>query len=644
MDFALSANIEVLLLVAGFVIIAVAANQIAGVFQKINLPIITGLLVVGIVTGPYGLDLIPKASAQKLNFINELALAFIAFAAGAELYLRELRSRINSIKWITIGQLVVTFVMSAGLVYLLQDNIPFMQGLATEAKIAISLLTGIIFVARSPASAIAIINELRAKGSFTQTVMGVTVLTDFLVIILFSVCLAVSKMLINGVNFDVLSIVVIAMGLVVAALIGYILGKILEAILGFRLPQLSKTVMIITFGYLTYVLAHYIEHVTHEMWGLEVLLEPLLICIIASLYVTNYSKYRPEFLKIIEETGPTVYVAFFTLTGASLSIDLLLGIWPVALLLFFVRLVSVVIGAYFGGIMAREPMHLNHIGWMPYVTQAGVALGLSTIVANQFPEWGTAFSTIIIAIIVINQFVGPPLFKWALYKAGENRTRGSFEFDGVRDAIVFGYESQSVALAKQLKDHGWEVQIATILEKGSFDEPEGLDVKYLKSVNLEEIKALGTAKSEAIVCMMSDKDNYEICELAYQHFGTPDIIVRLNDRYYHERLLKLGVRVVDPSTAIVSLLDHFVRSPQATSLLLGMESGHDTRDLEVSNRDLHGLTLRNLRLPSDVIIMSIRRGGQQIISHGYTRLRVGDIVTFVGSDKSLDELTLKFDG
>lgn len=643
MDFVSGINLELFALIAGFLIVAIAANQIATIFQRINLPIITGLLVVGIIAGPYVLGLVPKASSIKLNFINEMALAFIAFAAGAELYLRELRSRINSIKWITIGQLVVTFVMSAGFVFIAQDHIPFMHGVSFETKLAIALMTGTIFVARSPASAIAVINELRAKGPFTQTVMGVTVLKDFLVIVVFAICLAISKMLVNGDNFDFLSVAIILVSLLAGCGVGFLLGKWIELILSLRMRQVIKTVFIIGSGYLIYELAHFVEHLTWEMLKVEVLIEPLLVCIIASLYVTNYTKYRPEFLKIINETGPPVYVTFFTLTGASLSIDLLVGIWPVALLLFFIRLLSIVIGAYFGGIMAREPMRLNHIGWMPYVTQAGVALGLSTIVANEFPDWGGAFATVVVAIIVINQFVGPPLFKWALYKAGEDRSRGSFKFDGIRDAIIFGFESQSVALAKQLIEHGWQVQIVTFMEKGTFEEPSGLDIKYLKSIDIKEIKALGASKTEAIVCMMSDKENYEISELAYHHFGTPDIIVRLNDRFYYDKLLALGVRIVDPSTAIVSLLDHFVRSPQATSLLMGMEHGQDTRDLEITNKDLHGIALRNLRLPADVIIISIRRGGQQIISHGYTRLRIGDVVTFVGSVKSLDELALRFE-
>ncbi len=143
--------------------------------------------------------------------------------------------------------------------------------------------------------------------------------------------------------------------------------------------------------------------------------------------------------------------------------------------------------------------------------------------------------------------------------------------------------------------------------------------------------------------MLTDTENLLLCELIYEKVGTKDVIVRLNHRYNFDKFHQLGALIVDPSTAIVSLLDHFVRSPQATSLLLGMQEGQDTIDLEVLNKDLYGLPLRDLRLPADVIILSLRRKGQMIISHGYTRLRRGDWITMVGSKESLNKMTLLFD-
>ncbi|WP_420580010.1 cation:proton antiporter [Reichenbachiella sp.] len=631
-----------IILIAGFGVVSIAANKIASIFQRVNLPIITGFLMTGILCGPFVLNLIPSESIGELNFINELALAFIAFAAGAELYFRELISKINSIKWNTLGQLFFSFGIGSITVFFLADHISFMENMNFSTRLAVALLAGTVFVARSPASAIAVINELRAKGPFTQTVMGVTVLKDFIVIVLFAMCFAMSISLVSGNEFKYISVLLPVLEMLISAGIGYLLGRLLDAFLGLGLKSDSKAVVIVLLGWGVYFINHLLGTLD-VIPGHHIRLEPLITCIIASLYITNYSKYKPEFLSILARTGPMIYAAFFTLTGASLDIHILFSIWPIALFFFGIRLLTIIGGSYAGGFIAKDPARFVHVGWMPYVTQAGVALGLTALVSNQFPEWGPEFATIMIGIIVLNQIVGPPLFKYALRKVGEDKTRAKFQTDGIRDAIIFGFESQSVALAKQLMTNNWKVQMVTLMKKGSIDEPEGIIIHYMDKINLQQIKDMGAAKTEAIVCMLADRENLEVCELAYHHFGTPDIIVRLTDRLYYDKFLNLGVRIVDPSMAMVSLMDHYVRSPQATSLLLGMEPGQDSRDLEVMNPDLHGVPLRDLRLPADVIILSIKRAGQMIISHGYTRLRLKDLVTFVGSKKSLDDLTRRFD-
>ena len=281
---------------------------------------------------------------------------------------------------------------------------------------------------------------------------------------------------------------------------------------------------------------------------------------------------------------------------------------------------------------------------MPYITQAGVALGLATIIAVEFPEWGPEFATVIIAVIVVNQFLGPPLFKFAIKYIGEDRSRGNlYEYDGIRDVMIFGLENQSIALGHQLSGNGWKTRIITLNPAKINTQLEGIEVIYFNEVTIDKLNEINAHNTEAFVMMLTDEENLEICEMAYQYYGTNVMVVRLNNRSNFEKFHKLGALIVEPATAMVSLLDHFVRSPQATSLLLGLQKNQDTRDVEVLNPNLHGVYLRNLRLPPDVIVLSVKRGGQMIISHGYTRLRRNDIVTFVGSIKSLDNVSFRFE-
>ena len=627
----------------GFLLVAIASNEIAKVFQKIKFPLITGLIITGIIAGSSVLNFITPNALEKLNFLNEIALAIIAFSAGSELYLNDLRSRLNSIKWMTIGQLTITFIMSAIVIYFIADQIPFMAGLPSAHKIGISILFATIFVARSPSSAIAVINEMRANGPFTKTVMGVTVVKDVLVIILFAICLSIAKALINNEETGFLFFIILFFELAASFGIGFLLGKILQIPFTTKFDIKIKGFIILLIGYSVYAISHYLKLKSVEIFHHEFALEPLLICIIGSFALTNYSKHRIEFSEVLDDISPLIYIIFFTLTGASLSIQTLISVFGIAVALFFLRLLTMFFGGIFGVYAANDPKKYTFIAWMPYLTQAGVALGLATIISNEFPTWGHQFETIIIAIIVLNQLVGPPLFKWSLNFVKESHLRANIaQFEGTRDAVIFGLENQSVALANQLKKHKWDARIINPDNKNG-NEIQDIEVVELKSISFTGIKHLELEKTEAIILMLSDEDNYKLAELIYEKIGVKDVIVRLNKRENFDKFHKLGALIIEPATAMVSLLDHFVRSPNATSLLLGMDEGQDSMDVEIRNNDIHGMRLRDLRLPSDVLVLSIRRKGQLLVSHGYTRMRLGDIITFVGSEISLEELKFKFD-
>ena len=635
---------EIIIFIVSFIFIALASKQIAGTFVKIKLPQITGFLIAGIIAGPFFLDLIHKEALIKLEFVNEIALAFIAFAAGAELYLKELRSRYKSISWMTFGQLVVTFVLSTVIILFLADYFPFMKEMNFNLRFSVAILISTIFVARSPASAIAVISEMRAKGPFTQTVMGVTVVKDVLVILLFALTFSISKTLIAGEEFSIFLIFLLLLEILISVGFGIIFSKILAFMLTLRISTKYKAILVLLVGYSVFLFSKLIKYYSHQFFNFEIYLEPMLISIIAGFAVVNYTKYKEEFHKVLRDSEVAVYVAFFTLTGASVSIDVLMDSWMIALVFFFIRLFTMIIGSYIGGKASGDPYKYWKFGWMPYVTQAGVGLGLVTIVAAEFTNWGSEVATVLISVIVLNQFIGPPLFKWVLTWVGESHTRADIHsFDGVRDAVIFGLEDRSTALARQLINHNWEVKIATRKNNISEYAESKIDIIQIDDFSLQTMKSLKAEKAEAIITINSDDENYEVCEMAYEHLGTKDVIVILNDRANFDKFHELGALIVEPATAIVSLLDHLVRSPVAASLLLGTDESQDTIDIEITNKDIHGLALRELQLPCDVLILSIKRKGIVVLSHGYTRLRMGDIVTLVGSNDSLEKVFLRFE-
>jgi len=633
---------------AAFFLIALASSRVGEFFSKIRLPKITGYLFTGVIVGGFVLNFLPQEAVHDLHFIDEIALGFIALAAGNELFLPDLKGRYKSITLTTIFLVIATFTMTGITVYLLAGYIPFAQGLPTKTIVAISILAGAILIARSPSSAIAIVNELRAKGKYTQTMLGVTIAGDIVVISIFAVSTSITDALLLdlGINFGFALLLIGEM--LLATITGYIVFRILSLVFASSLHANIKSILILAIGYSVFIFSTSLREYSHEYSSFEILVEPLLICMIAGFLITNYSKHRTEFHHLLHDTSPYVYIAFFTLTGASLKLDVLAQIWPIALALFTVRIISIMIGSFVGGTLAGDPPEHNRLKWLGFVTQAGIALGLAKEVAGEFPSFGSQFATMIIAVVVLNEIFGPIFLKYAINKAGEAHQHGTpAPFDGKRDAIIFGSDNQAMALTHQLQAHNWQVKIACTDEDHKPEHGEMDDVVVCNcpvfDMGEEIFSRLEAANADAIVTMLSDEENLHLCELFYEHFGTTTIITRLHDRAYSDRFQELGVLVVDPGTAIVSLLEQFVRSPTAVSLLLGSDDGQHMMDIEITDPDLDGIQLRDLSLPTDTLIISINRDHDVIVTHGYTKLKLGDRVTAIGSEDNLDLVCLLFE-
>jgi len=636
-------NLEFILTVTAFIFIALAANRIGQLGTYLHFPLITGYLLAGAVAGPFILDMISFEAVEQLRFVDELSLAVIAFAAGSELRINELRRRFRSIAWIAAGQLIVTYILGALALFLLADFTPFMQEMDTHTRVAVSLLGGAILVARSPSSAIAIMNELRAKGPFTKTVLSVTVVKDVIVIVVFAITVSVADTILTGLGFNLGTLLLLVAELSLAVVIGVVLGRLLHHVLSFHFDERVKIALMLLLGFMMFFFSETVRELSHDHLPFEVLFEPLLICMVAGFVVVNFSPHQAEFIRMLEEVGPFIFVLFFTLTGASLALDTLLVIWPVTLALFAVRLGAVALGSFGGGVIAGDPMLHNRLSWMAYITQAGVGLGLAKEVADEFPEFGVEFATLMIAVIVINQLVGPPFFKFAVRRVGEARVKATPAPDDIRDVLILGVDHQSMALARQLQAHNWQVIVADT-DRSHIERLEAEDVveRHIPEISYATLSELMTNATDAVVAMLGDDDeNYKALQLAYEHFGVPRRIVRVNNVANAGRFKALNALVVNPSSAMVHLLDQSVRAPQSVEMLLHRDPEHEIVQITVRDKDIHGLHLREVRLPSDVLVLAITRDGHSIVPHGYTTLHLDDEVTLLGHPKSLDEVTLR---
>jgi Kef-type K+ transport system membrane component KefB len=406
-------------LTLGFLLLS--AYCVATILERIHLPLITGYILAGLFLGPYFLQYYDQSAIANLEFINSLALAFIAFTAGGELRSGSLRKSLKSIGYLLSTATLIVFLGVTVTVFLLSPFIAFLAEETIAIRLAISSLFGVIAVARSPSSTIAIINETKAHGRFTEMVLGVTIATDVIIIICFAVVVSVSQLVVSpGAGFDVYFILFLFFEVVLAFVLGFLLGKAIVFLIdrvGVEFP-----IVIAAMGFFVIKFSHFLGGYLKTTHDISLNIEPLLICMAAGFTVQNFSDHGKAFLVRLNRLSMPIYVAFFAVTGASINVDVLKQSWLVGLVIVVVRILMLYFGSVVSGKLAKDPPKIYRNTWLAFITQAGVSLGLLAEVVRRFPEFGVSIQSVLVAAITLNQIVGPILFKYALYNVGEAHT------------------------------------------------------------------------------------------------------------------------------------------------------------------------------------------------------------------------------
>lgn len=380
-------------------------------FELLGLPHLTGYLVAGTVAGPHVLHLIHHDTVAVLSHINQLALALIALAGGAELKMSDLRSGMRTLAWSTLTQTTFVLVACFGSFLVAARYLPFLNSLPTRALYGAAILWGVLSLTRSPAALLGVLSQTKAQGPIARFGLTFVMSSDIVVVIVLALAFMVARpLLVPGTEISLSDLGAVFHELLGSIALGTSLGLILIAYLKWVGRALLVVLLLLGFG-LTEIVRY-----LH--------LDPLLVFILGGLIVQNMSTQGHKLLTAIEQTGSLVYVVFFATAGAHLDIPLLRELWPVALGLAASRICFTWIAHRASSALAKDEPRVRSLGWTPLVSQAGLALGLALVVSSEFPSLGSGFGSLAIAMVAVNEIVGPVLFKWALDRAGESRPPG----------------------------------------------------------------------------------------------------------------------------------------------------------------------------------------------------------------------------
>ena len=391
----------------GFGFLVLAAIQAGNAFAAIGLPRLTGYLLTGLLTGPDVLDYVTTRMVSSLDLVNGGAVGLIALSAGAEINIARLRPRMHAIVLTSSVAIPLAILVTSALCLALSSRLPFLAPMVTSERITASITLGVVFASLSPAVALAILSETGSAGPLSETVLGVVVFADIAIIILFA--------LVHGIAASVFGSTSGADLNPVAQIFIEIFGSMaVGALVAVGLAQFIKRVG--SQVSLVVVAACLVSAVVGSRLHLDV----LIICLPPGLMLENVLGVSGEVVhrEIAPATLP-IFAVFFALAGAKLHLHDLATVWPYALAIFACRALALGAGARLGArIAGSEPVVQR---WLPLglIPQAGVSLGLAQLVASHFPTWGGSARALILAVITLNELLGPVLLRVALVRAGE---------------------------------------------------------------------------------------------------------------------------------------------------------------------------------------------------------------------------------
>jgi Kef-type K+ transport system membrane component KefB len=374
--------------------------------KRLSLPLITGFILAGILCGPYVLKFITLSDVHDLDLLDGLALSLIALTAGGEMNIQRLKGRFKTISSIVIFQTLIILLGFLLLGLIGRSFVPFFEGKMLLQVISFSLLLGTLSTPTSPATTIAIITETKASGRYTDLVLGSAVVKDFFVIVIFAFSLSISKSVtIPSHTFDLSFLLQILEEVGGSVIIGLLIGG--GIVLYLKYIKRDVTIFILSVAFFSYQISHNYGY------------HPLLIFLVAGFLAENFSAQGRLLIAAIEKSSVPIYVVFFALSGASLNLGALGQTWHLALICVIWRGVLKFLGTFFGARITKEEPGVQKQAWAGFISQAGVALGMAIVVEHTFPEWGGEFMALVLAVIAINQIIGPIFLQKLLFKVKE---------------------------------------------------------------------------------------------------------------------------------------------------------------------------------------------------------------------------------
>ena len=406
----------ILLLIAWALFAGLLMTRITNIFK---LPDVTAYLIVGVLIGPSvlgklgieGIGFTSFAEVESLSIISDVALGFIAFAIGSEFKLREIKHIGKQAFVIGVFQAVVATLCVDIVLIILHTLMP------DVVTIPMAITLGAIAAATAPAATLMVIKQYKAKGPVTDILLPVVALDDAVGLVIFAASFGTASAMISG-NANILNLIVEPiLEIIMSLLLGSVAALILTYLESKFYSNTNRLILIIGSIVITVAIAK----ASFQFGRFGGSFSPLLVCMMLGTVFCNICPLSDELMDISDKWSQPILVLFFVLSGAELDLRVFNN--PIVIMVGIIYLLARSLGKYIGArisadMVGSKDVIKKYLG-ITLLPQAGVALGMSAIVARSLGANGTLIRNITLFGVLIYELIGPTLTKIALTKAGE---------------------------------------------------------------------------------------------------------------------------------------------------------------------------------------------------------------------------------
>ena len=374
---------------------------------KLGIPQVVAYLLLGLIIGPEVLGFIPMEFVENSYIVTDLSLSIIAVLVGATLKISTLRGRGKEIAYITFFQSVITFLA----VLLAFAFLGLFLGFPEGKSLIMALLLAGIATATAPATPLAIVRELGAKGKFTSTFLAIVATDDAVALMFFSMSLSLGTALLGSNVFEwktIMDTFILVGSSVLLGTVAALINTGSEKLLVHKKGM--ETIATLGLIFIVYSLS--------EHWKLE----PLLSAMVMGAVMVNTS---PAFDIVEEEIdkhlAELIFMLFFILSAMHLQFAAIVA-FPLAIELYIItRFFGKVFGSYLGAFLSHSSHVVKKYMGLALLPQAGVAIGLALSLQQHegFEDIAPIILNIVITTTLIHELIGPFLTRHALKKSGD---------------------------------------------------------------------------------------------------------------------------------------------------------------------------------------------------------------------------------